>query len=65
MNFCNSGATREKSEAMSMQMEGTSYLHERPQGVDNDPLHKVLPEPSVIASPRPSLPQEPNVIALL
>ncbi|XP_073389585.1 uncharacterized protein [Physcomitrium patens] len=34
------GATREKSEAMSMQMEGTSYLHERPQGVDNDPLHK-------------------------
>ncbi|XP_073389579.1 uncharacterized protein [Physcomitrium patens] len=38
------GATREKSEAMSMQMEGTSYLHERPQGVDNDPLHKELPD---------------------
>jgi hypothetical protein len=41
------GGTREKPEVMGLQMEGTSYRHERPQGVDNDPLHKVLPKPSV------------------
>lgn len=29
-------------EVMGMQLEGTPYLHERPQGVDTDPLHKVL-----------------------
>ncbi|KAG0618682.1 hypothetical protein M758_4G084400 [Ceratodon purpureus] len=34
------GGSREKPEVMSLLMEGTSYRLERPQGVDNDPLHK-------------------------
>jgi len=34
---------------MELQLEGKSYLHERPQGLDNDPLHKVLPKYSVKA----------------
>lgn len=45
--FYVSGETREKSESLGLQMEGTSYRHERPHGSDNDPLHKVQSKLSV------------------
>lgn len=34
------GESREVPEVMGLQLEGTPYLHERPQGADTDPLHK-------------------------
>ena len=41
------GETGENPVYTGLQMEGTSYRLERPQGVDNDPLHKVLSKLSV------------------